>query len=225
MGLNASHDKTTDLLAMQPPYPHRYALWPDSHRLSVADAKEHLLFAWYPADGEMGERSFSKADEIEWVDTTLRRNCRNLFISLSMTNIRLATGRFQLTITDWHRRWFVGSSAIDPQHQIKQSPNGDRIPSSNRCWQRRMALELTLKAMLVVISMMMSQQDGWPFMMHRICLKMNCTIGTICLQNGRIWIVRQPALSLDEKESNIRSIIKKKLSGNFVEVTSSINLK
>jgi len=115
---------------MQPPYPHPGMLCGLIHTMpeGVADVKEHLLFAWYPADGEMGEHSFYEADEIEWVDTTLRKEITDLIHLTQHDQYQAATGRFQLTITDWHRAVdFIASSAIDPQHQIKQSPNGDRI--------------------------------------------------------------------------------------------------
>ena len=115
---------------MQPPYPHPGMLCGLIHTMpdNIEDVKENLLFAWYPANGDIGEHSFYKPNEIEWKEAHLRKEITKLIHLTQHDEYHSATGRYQLTITDWHRAIdFISSSAIDPHHQIKQSPNGDRI--------------------------------------------------------------------------------------------------
>jgi len=115
---------------MQPPYPHSGMLCGLIHTMpeSIEHVREHLLLAWFPANDEIGVHSFYEPEEVSWSKAALPENIEQLIQLTKHEQYIQSTGRKLLTLDDWHRAInHIETTSVDPQHQIRQSPDGERL--------------------------------------------------------------------------------------------------
>jgi len=117
-------------MRLQPPYPHPGMLCGLIHTMpsSVEEVRDNLLIAWFPAGEELGFHSFYQPQEVTWVDITVSQSINQLIHLTEHSQYQAATGRVPMTLNDWHRAInHIATAAVDPQHEIRQSPDGLRL--------------------------------------------------------------------------------------------------
>lgn len=115
---------------MEPPYPYGGMICGLIHQMpnTVEQVREHLNVAWFPANAGFGVHSFYEPKEISWHEDKIDPSIAELVQLTEHSKYFDATGRFPLTLSDWHRAVdHIGTSAVDPYHNVRVSPEGDRL--------------------------------------------------------------------------------------------------
>ena len=114
---------------MQPPYPYDGMVCGLIHEApsSVEDVRHMLRFAWFPAQGDVGEHTYWAEDAIEWTSSPISKDMGAL---LHLTD-HAAYERHRPT-TEGHGRLRSGhrphwTTPGHPTHVLRRSPEGDRL--------------------------------------------------------------------------------------------------
>lgn len=115
---------------MQPPYPYEGMVCGLIHEApsSVEDVRRMLRFAWFPAQGEVGEHTYWADGAIEWTPSTISKDMGALLHLTDHAAYELATGRRRKDLDDYARAIdHIGRRSGHPTHVLRRSPKGDRL--------------------------------------------------------------------------------------------------
>ena len=126
---------------MQPPYPYDGMVCGLIHEApsSVEDVRRMLRFAWFPAQGDVGEHTYWAEDAIEWTSSPISKDMGALLHLTDRAAYEHATGRRRKGLDDYAQAIdHIGRRSGGPHPRLAPLTRG-RPPAAHRRgrWRRR----------------------------------------------------------------------------------------